>query len=63
MSEETIICGRCRRPLEPREVTFEYMGHHFTHVLPVCPQCGQIYISEELAGGKIRDVEMMLEQK
>lgn len=63
MSQDTILCGHCGCPLEPKEVMFEYMGHHFTHQVPVCPHCGQIYISEELANGKIKDVEMMLEQK
>jgi hypothetical protein len=39
------------------------MGYHFNATLPRCPVCGLVYIDEELATGKIAQVEMQLEDK
>lgn len=56
-------CARCKVELEEREVSFHYLGSTFAASAPVCPSCGQVYISEELAQGRIREVEEMLEDK
>jgi len=45
------------------ETKFSYLGHEFTHPVPKCPICGFVYIPEELATGKISEVETMLEDK
>ncbi|MCI8476785.1 MAG: hypothetical protein HFE97_00340 [Oscillospiraceae bacterium] len=66
MLEESIpdlICCRCNLLLEPRKAVFRYLGHDFEVTLPGCPNCGQIYLSEELVNGKIAEVEQTLEDK
>ena len=61
--ENRLICARCNVTLEKTETKFDYLGHKFTHTIPVCPVCGMVYVSEELAGGRIAEVETMLEDK
>ncbi len=39
------------------------MGHTVAHEVPACPKCGKVYISEELAEGRMSEVEQMLEDK
>jgi len=39
------------------------MGHTFHTDLPKCPKCGQIFISEDMAKGKMAEVETELEDK
>lgn len=56
-------CARCQVELQEREVEFHYLENTFTASLPTCPRCGQVYVSEELAAGRIREVEEMLEDK
>lgn len=57
------MCGKCRQPLEKGDVTVQYMGNEFTVALPVCPGCGFVMISEDLALGKMAEVEQILEDK
>jgi YgiT-type zinc finger domain-containing protein len=59
----TLICFRCRKALEPRKTDFTYLGHTFYADLPRCPECGQVYISEELVRSRIIQVEMNMEDK
>ena len=63
MDEKKLICGRCRVPLTMQSTTLTYLGHQVKQDLPRCPICGEIYLSEELVTGKMRDVEKMLEDK
>lgn len=56
-------CGKCRVPLEQGKVVLQYMGNDFPVELPRCPICGQALIPEELALGKILQVERALEDK
>ena len=65
MSEERkgLVCARCGRELVMRQTTFSYMGRSFGHEVPVCPGCGKVYISRELAEGKMAEVEILLEDK
>ena len=56
-------CRGCGRALEARKVAVEYMGNRFTTELPTCPGCGFVMISEELALGKMAEVEQILEDK
>jgi hypothetical protein len=58
-----MICGKCGIALETIEGRFSYLGHDFSHPVRKCPKCGQCYIPEELALGKISEVETMLEDK
>jgi hypothetical protein len=49
--------------LQPGRVTVEYMGSAFPVDLPRCPKCGQVFVPEELATGKMLEVEKALEDK
>ena len=57
------MCDKCNRTLVAGKVTVEYLGNQFVTDLPRCPECGRVYISEELATGKIAEVEQLLEDK
>jgi len=58
-----LTCCKCGVPLEQKPVTFNYLGSVFNNDLPVCPVCGQVYVSRELAKGKMAEVEFLLEDK
>lgn len=57
------ICAKCNIPLETGKVTVTYLGSEFPVDLPKCPQCGYVFVSEELALGKMVEVEQTLEDK
>ena len=57
------ICARCDKLLEMRKVEASYLGQTFPVELPCCPSCGFVYISEELAYGRMLKVEQALEDK
>jgi predicted RNA-binding Zn-ribbon protein involved in translation (DUF1610 family) len=56
-------CAPCNRELTPEKVNVSYMGSIFTVELMVCPSCGFVLISEDLALGKMHAVEQLLEDK
>ena len=56
-------CRKCDLPLEPATVNVEYLGNQFSAELPRCPKCGLVLISEDLALGKMAEVEQILEDK
>ena len=56
-------CLKCDKELVMAETTLEYLGHVMTYELPRCPVCGQVFVSEELVRGKMREVEISLEDK
>ena len=56
-------CGRCKCDLVTKKVVLEYMVHSVSHDLPVCPKCGKVFISKELAEGRMCEVEQTLEDK
>lgn len=57
------VCARCRLPLEPSKINVGYLDSAFPVELPRCPRCGLVLISEELATGKMAEVEKQLEDK
>jgi len=59
----TLICWQCRKELVLRKTDFTYLGHTFYADMPRCPQCGQVYIPEELVRSRIAEVEMQMEDK
>ena len=63
MANEKLICLKCRLPLEKSPVKLRYLGFEFVHDLPKCPHCGQVYLPEELAEGKVKQLEIELEDK
>ena len=57
------ICQLCHKKMELRKVDFQYLGHAFFTDLLRCPDCGQVYIPEELVETRIKEVETLLEDK
>lgn len=60
---KSLRCTRCGCPFESRRVTLSYVGHSFSVEVPRCPSCGYVYIPIDLAEGKMREVEELLEEK
>ena len=63
MKEKALICHLCQVALEEKKTYFTYLGHSFFADILRCPECGEVYIPEELAKGRILEVEMELEDK
>ena len=66
MSEQNTklpYCVKCGREMEIRSASFVYLKRGFSHPLPVCPICGQVFIPEELVTEKMRAIEAQLEAK
>ena len=59
----SVMCAQCQRPLEPATVNVAYLGNAFPVELLKCPGCGQVFIPEDLALGKMVEVEKQLEDK
>jgi hypothetical protein len=57
------MCSRCGVPLEPGPVDISYLGSAFPVNLLRCPSCGLVLVPEELALGKMAEVERTLEDK
>jgi hypothetical protein len=57
------LCLKCNVPLEMGKVDISYLGNAFPVDLPRCPGCGQVYIPEDLAIGKMAEIEKLLEDK
>ena len=70
MSDQTSLaqsaqweCAKCGVPLVAGKVTVEYLGNAYPVDLLKCPRCGLVLVSEELALGKMAEVEKTLEDK
>jgi hypothetical protein len=57
------VCADCGEPLKPGKVDIAYLGSSFPVELLKCPKCGLVLIPEELALGKMAEVEKALEDK
>lgn len=57
------VCDKCKRKLELHTVKVSYLSGNFEVELMRCPQCNAVYISEDLALGKMLEVEKGLEDK
>lgn len=57
------LCGTCDTALEPATVEVAYMGSKYPVQLPRCPKCGIVFIPEDLALGKMAEIEKVLEDK
>ena len=60
---ENIKCARCDVNLVLKKTVFDYMGRSFTHEVPACPVCNKVLIPQELAEGRMAEVEEQLEDK
>jgi transcription elongation factor Elf1 len=56
-------CAKCNREPVIQSKVFSYLGHNVSHEVLACPRCGKVFISEELAEGKMAEVEEQLEEK
>ena len=56
-------CGKCDVALEMGKVDVVYLGSSYPVDLLRCPQCGQVFIPEAIALGKMLAVEKLLEDK
>ena len=61
--EKEWLCKKCGIPLENKPVVFDYLSLTFSEKLLRCPKCGKVLIPEELATGKMTEVESQLEEK
>ncbi len=62
-SKQTLICDKRNVEMVPMEVEFSYLNRSFRHKVPRCPVCGQVFIPEDLAKGRMSEVETLLEEK
>lgn len=58
-----MICCGCDAVLEMKKTVFEYLGMSFSYDVPCCPKCKKVFISQDLAEGKMAEVERMIEDK
>lgn len=56
-------CYRCSEKLVLGPVQVEYLGNNMTAKLLQCPSCYMVLVPEELAVGKVAEVEKLLEDK
>lgn len=56
-------CAKCDKELVLKKMLFSYLGHTFSHEIMRCPKCGNGLIPEELAKGRMAEVEAQLEDK
>lgn len=57
------ICDKCKEKLVLSNVKVAYLGGNFEVELLKCPKCNNVFIGEELALGKMLEVEKGLEDK
>ena len=61
--EVALVCVKCGIKLTLGKVNLTYLGSDFPVDLYKCAQCGLVYIPEELANGKMKQVEASMEDK
>ncbi len=63
--EESVAwrCFKCRVPLVMGKARVSYLGNEFQIDLFGCPGCGAVLVPEDLAMGKMLEVEQILEDK
>lgn len=62
-SNKRLICSKCRCELKEMYTQFTYLDKKFRHKVLRCPECGQVFIPEDLAKGKMAQLEKSLEEK
>lgn len=62
-AENVFECSKCGIPMEPGKAKVSYMGSSFPVQLIKCKKCGLVLITEDLALGKMLEVEKALEDK
>jgi len=64
-TEKTTVwmCDKCQKALVSQKVKVRYLEGNFEVELLKCPSCNMVFIGEDLALGKILEVEKSLEDK
>ena len=62
-NDEKIICDKCQLPLTKAKTKLTYQGVKFEAELMRCPKCKQTFVSEDLALGKMHELEIEMEDK
>ena len=57
------ICDKCKERLVLSKVKAVYLSGNFEVDLLKCPVCGNVFVGEELALGKMLEVKKTLEDK
>ncbi|MFZ5969228.1 MAG: DVU_1557 family redox protein [Bacillota bacterium] len=57
------VCDKCKKNLELHKVKVRYLEGNFEVELMKCPTCNIVFIGEDLALGKMLEVEKGLEDK
>ncbi len=57
------LCSKCKEKLEIGLVKVKYLSGNFEVELLKCPKCKMVLITEDLALGKMLEVEKGLEDK
>ena len=63
LSASQLSCAKCKQDLVPGKVTVSYLGNSFPLELLKCPSCGLVFVSEDLATGKMLQEEQEMEDK
>jgi len=58
-----MVCVQCGLEMKPGKATLSYLGSSFPVELLKCPKCGIVFVPEDLATGKMDQVEKSLEDK
>lgn len=61
--DNTWVCSKCGTKLEKSLTKVKYLSGDFEVELLKCPKCNMVLITEELALGKMLEVEKGLEDK
>jgi len=62
-SAPQLSCAKCKQALVPGKVTVSYLGNSFPVDLLKCPSCGLVFVPEDIAMGRMLQVEQALEDK
>lgn len=62
-NDDGLLCDKCQVLMEPGKVHITYLKSTFPAELLTCPKCGQVYVPEDIALGKMLEVEKTLEEK
>ncbi|PIE68432.1 MAG: DNA-binding protein [Deltaproteobacteria bacterium] len=57
------LCENCQIKMEPGLTELHYQGNVFKVELLLCPSCDAVLIAEDLAVGRMLEVEKLLEDK
>jgi Zn-finger nucleic acid-binding protein len=57
------ICNKCNKELVSEKVKVRYLDGNFEVEFIKCPECNMVFVEEELALGKMLEVEKGLEDK